>query len=474
MIKDNFRLQFWILGILVLITRIPFLFDGFGHEEDSWGLVVNAWEMHTRGHYVASRFPGHPLQEYIYLLIWNQPAWIYNAFSALFSAAAVLYFFKALRKMGIAFAFETSLMLAFVPVFYIAGTYTIDYAWSLAFIMAAFFYFADRKFLIAGILIGLAVGCRITSGIFIVPIAILLWNRLNPVVWIKQVMTIAIPAGLIGIAWYIPAYLQYGISFFDYSDQFPYPPLAKILYKASLGVFGFLGIAGIAWSIVKWLMSKDKSAQHVSVLFSPKRLTLALIAIIILHIFSYLRLPQKAGYMLPIVPFVLLLINMYSSRATIRIVMAMFVLSAFFCSINLSDSLRGSESSSIAMKFTVSGQEIFFDPLSGPIFSEQSKRQNKMKYTAKVRAAMESSKEKQLIICGWWYNEIVSYYLEGRKDARYLTSPVKWQFYAPCDTLNEYQRNGYQIYYLPEQNLYNDQMFGQQCTDSLASPYVIQ
>jgi len=474
MIKDNFRLQFWILGVLVLITRIPFLFDGFGHEEDSWGLVVNAWEMHTSGHYVASRFPGHPLQEYFYLLIWNQPAWIFNLLSALFSVAAVLYFFNALRKMRIAFAFETSLMLAFVPVFYVAGTYTIDYAWSLAFIMAAFYYFTDRKFLLAGILIGMAVGCRITSGIFIVPLAILLWNRMNPTLWVKQVVTIAIPAGLIGIAWYIPAYMQYGFAFFDYSDQFPYPPVTKILYKASLGVFGFLGIAAIGWATVKWLMNKDKSPKQISVLFSPKRLTFALIAIIILHIFSYLRLPQKAGYMLPVVPFLLLLITVYSSRTTIRLVAAFFVLSSFLCSINLSDSLRGSESSSLAIKFTVSGQEIFFDPLSGPIFSEQSKRQNKMQYTAKVRTAIESSTEKQLIICGWWYNEIVSYYLEGRKDARFLTSTMKWQFYAPCDTLNLYKQDGYHIYYLPEQNLYNDQMFGQKCTDSLASPYVIQ
>lgn len=469
---DNSKFHLWILGIVVAISRIPFMFDGFGHEEDSWGLVVNAWEMHTTGHYVASRFPGHPLQEYIYLLIWNQPAWVFNTLSMLFGGIAVVFFYKALRKLEMNFAFETALMLAFVPVFYISGTYTIDYAWSLAFVMTAFYLFTDRKFLLCGILLGMAVGCRITSGVFVIPFAILLWNRMDLRQWIKDVMMIGVPAALIGIAWYIPAYLQYGRAFFDYSDQFPYPPFTKIAYKATIGVFGLIGIFALVYAKFKWITRKDKSALQIPALVSPQRLTIAILVVIALHIISYLRLPQKAGYMLAMVPFVLLLVTMYSTRATIRIVTILFLFASFLFSINISDGLRGSESSALAVKFHVSGQEIFLDPLSGPIFSEQSKRQNKMAYTAKVRAAIESTQEKQMIICGWWYNEILSYYLEGRPNAKSI--PVALRFYEHCSVLDSAKSTGANIYYLPEQDLYNDQMFGQQCTNSIAELYPIK
>lgn len=36
--------------------------------------------------------------------------------------------------------------------------------------------------------------------------------------------------------------LKLWMDFFDYSDQFPYPPIAKIIYKATIGVYGLIGI----------------------------------------------------------------------------------------------------------------------------------------------------------------------------------------------------------------------------------------
>src|SRR6478672_9635252 len=103
-----------LLLLLTALTRIPFIFDGYGVEEDSWGLVVNAYEMKEKGHYVASRFPGHPFQEYIYRIIYDQPAWMYNMFSVLMSMLAVGFFFKALNKIQLKGAFPASLMFCFV------------------------------------------------------------------------------------------------------------------------------------------------------------------------------------------------------------------------------------------------------------------------------------------------------------------------------------------------------------------------
>jgi hypothetical protein len=316
-------------------------------------------------------------------------------------------------------------------------------------------------------------GCRITTGIFLLPWILLIWNTFSWKEWIIACIKICLPAVGIGIAFYIPAYNVYGAEFFDYSDQFPYPPVAKIIYKSTIGVFGLLGILALVYLKAGWLFRKDKSAVNVPVLFSPQRLTTVLLIIIALHIVSYLRLPQKSGYMLPIVPFVIMLAILHCGKKQLRIATFLFVLSPFLMSINLTDSLRGAEHSSLSVVFRAAGQEIFLDPVSGPIFAEQTKRKNKMEYCEAIKRTIHQSQGKDVIICGWWYNELLTDYLPGMPN---YVGPCKSEllFYKECSQLQELRNIGHRIYYLPEQNLYNDQMFGQNCTDSLAKPYEVK
>lgn len=464
------RQQLLILLLLTVVTRIPFIFDGYGVEEDSWGLVVNAFEMKTFGHYVASRFPGHPLQEYIYRIIYDQPAPVYNFFSVLASLVAVGFFFKALKKIQFKGAFSVALMFCFTPVFYIAGTYTIDYAWTVAFVMASFYYLLDRKFILSGIMLGMATGCRLTSEMFLLPWLIIVWNTFNWKSSVKDFMTIAIPAVVIGILWFIPAYLNYGGSFFDYSDQFPYPPLAKVIYKASIGVFGLTGmIASGVFGIISLNAWRKKQLNPVT-LFSAERLLLVCAVVIGLHIASYLRLPQKSGYMVPAIPFFIIFLASGLKEKQLRVATLLFIIAPFLFSINLTDNLRGAESTPLALTFKVSGQEIFLDPLSGPILSERSKRINKMKYCDEVSNSFENRQTPAIyIISGWWYNEIQTSYwqIHGSPNSHF-------RFYEECDFLDSLKKSNAEIFYLPEQDLYNDQMFNQFCTDSIAKPFLLK
>lgn len=468
-------MQLPLLLLLTLGTRLVFIFDGYGVEEDSWGLVVNSYEMHQTGHYLASRFPGHPLQEYLYSFIYDLPAWAYNSFSVLMSMASVGFFYLALKKMQLSNAFWAAVMLCFTPVFFISGTYTIDFAWSLAFIMASFYFLLDRKFLLSGILLGMATGCRITSEVFLLPWALLLWSRLDVKTWFRNCVVLAIPAIVIGFAWYIPAYLNYGKAFFDYSDQFPYPSLPKVIYKASIGVFGLIGILLFAFYSIPAIRAWRKKDLQPLTLFPTERLLGASLLVIVLMIVSYLRLPQKAGYMVPLIPFVILLFALTLSDRKFFYMSVWFLLAPFFLSVNLTDSIRGAEASPLAMKFTVSGQEIFIDPLTGPVQSEKSKRINKMKYCDEVFQSLYRMDEKTLVICGWWYNEIHTEYLRSESTNPKRENPKpKLLFYSECTVLDSAISRGCKIYYLPEQNLYNDQMFGQLCTDARAQPFPLR
>ncbi len=460
------KTQLFLLVLITALSRLPFIFDGYGVEEDSWGLVVNAYEMKRTGHYLASRFPGHPLQEYIYRLIYDEPAWVYNFFSLLAGVVGVAFFFKALRKMQFSGAFFAALMFCFTPVFYIAGTYTIDFAWTIAFVMVSFYFLMDRKLILSGIFIGMATGCRITSEIFLLPWALLLYSGLDLKTTIRNIFRISIPAILVGALWFIPVYHQYGKSFFDFSDQFPYPSLAKVIYKATFGVFGFVGICVLGFYKLVGLKNVYRKNLQAVTLFRTERLIFVCALIIVLHLVSYLRLPQKSGYMVPAIPFLILAIGLMLTEKQFRIASFLFILSPFIFSINLTDPLRGSTASSLAMTFKVSGQEIFLDPLSGPIFSERSKRVNKMNYCDEAIKIAGKMDYRYVIISGWWYNELQVQSLKTRKDF-----DEHFRFYEECPFLDSAKANGSAIYYLPEQDIYNDQMFGQSCTDSLAERF---
>ncbi len=459
--------QLILLVLITALSRLPFIFDGYGVEEDSWGLVVNAFQMKKAGHYLASRFPGHPLQEYVYRIIYDQPAWVYNSFSLIASVIAVVFFYKALRKIQLQGAFLAAVLFCFTPVFYIAGTYTIDFAWTIAFVMASFYFLLDRKFVLSGILLGMATGCRLTSEIFLLPWFVLVWSNLDWKTSIKHFMKIAIPAVIIGVLWFIPAYLNYGRAFFDYSDQFPYPPLTKVIYKATLGVFGLIGILVFVFYKLAAINNWRKKQLNGVTLFSSQRLLLVCILVIVLHVISYLRLPQKSGYMVPAIPFFMIIFALALREKQMRIATLIYLTSPFLFGINLTDSLRGSASTPLAMKFKISGQEIFIDPLSGPIFSERSKRINKMKYCDEVIKIADKMDYRYMIISGWWYNEIQTHFYQQKRNR----PDSHFQFYNECSKMDSAKAFDSEIYYLPEQNLYNDQMFDQLCTDSLAKPF---
>lgn len=66
---NTFRQRLLLTGLVILITRIPFLFDGFGSEEDAWALPMVAQRIAETGIYEVSRLPGHPVQEITYSLM---------------------------------------------------------------------------------------------------------------------------------------------------------------------------------------------------------------------------------------------------------------------------------------------------------------------------------------------------------------------------------------------------------------------
>lgn len=464
--KTNKR-TFVFLFSVVFITRLPFLYAGYGVEEDSWAIALAAFHTKYTGIYEPSRLPGHPFQEYIYSLLWGSGPIVFNGLCALFSAIASVFFALILKRLQFNQFFLAAFAFAMVPVFYISSTYTIDFVWTQAWILISMYAVLKNKYILAGILLGLAVGCRVTSGVMLIPFMIICWQpdfKSN----VQHLFKMGIPMAIVALALYLPIYMQFGSAFFMYYDQFPYPPFTKVMYKMIIGVFGLIGtICILVFSIVAFVKRKQQQAGESFAGGLDKRIIIASVVIIILYIISYFRLPQKSGYMIPVIPFVILLFAYYLSKKNFTWLCWGLCLSSFIFSINLTDSFRGSTYSKFAMIVKISGQELFLDPFSGPIFSDYSKRKQKIAFTDLViRKSMELS-DKTVIIAGWWYNEIMVTTIGETTNKR-----VIFEGYIDDKTLATYQKEGYTFFYLPEQNKYNDLKFQMHVTDQYAKPFI--
>lgn len=464
---DKKHLPFFTLFLIVFISRIPFLSSGYGIEEDSWGIALAAFHTKLSGIYEPSRLPGHPVQELIYSALWGTGPIVFNGLCAFFSAVGAVFFALILKHLSFKHFFIASLAFAFVPVYYISSTYTIDFIWTQAFILISLYYLLKNKLIVCGIFLGLAVGCRITSGAMLLPFMIIRWqnnlpegaNSLVRAGHLKQniilLLKIAVPMALVAIIVYAPIIQQFGLSFFMYYDQFPYPPLSKVFYKMTLGVFGFIGLLAIGIALLAIVLRKKyKSSSESFENKLDKKNIIASFVVLVLYIISYFRLPQKSGYMISVIPFVILLFGYYLDSKIFKLVCIALILSSFICSINLTDRLRGASYSKYALLFTVSGQELFFDAFSGPIFSDFSKRKQKMKFTSDLIEKTNTIKSNTVIIAGWWYNEIMVEMI-GKNKNNFVT----FESYIDANKINKYREDGYEIVYLPEQKLYNEMMF---------------
>lgn len=477
--SENVTFQFAFLGLVVLLSRLPFLWAGFGAEEDSWLLALTAKNMALSGNYEMSRAPGHPLQEYLYALLYNNglDPFITNLMSAIASVVATVFFALAIRQLGLKHYLFAGFAFAFTPVIYISSTYTIDYMLALAFVMASFYFITKLAvcpplegaggglLLASGISLGIAIGFRLTSAAMLIPCCIILLPSTK--LSLKNIIIFSASAILIALLTYLPVLKVYGYSFFHYSDQFPYPNLSKIIYKMSIGVFGAAGMAAILLSIVQIILNKSRSKEKILSTEIPRNLFWAAISVIVIYTISYFRLPQKSAYLIPAVPFITLAFAYYLSSQTFKIFCTLLTVSSFLFSINLTDPLRGSAHSSLAMKFKIAGQKIFIDPLSGPVFSDYTKRLNKIAYTEEIFQKLTTEANKTVLICGWWHNELLVRSWNGPENPNVVTV-----FYIDQPAIEKYISQGYNVYFLPEQDLYNDQFSQMKYTNSAARPYM--
>lgn len=461
-LKDHLMMA--LLFLMALASHLPFLWAGHGREEDAWGMALIAKSIWETKVYEVSRLPGHPLYELLLAGLWpvDHSYFFFNLLSAVATALAVMLFYKIARFMGLRWPFLLALAFWFVPVFFVAGHYTIDYNFALCLILGSFLALLRRRFWLAAILLGLATGFRISSLSFLLPFTLIFWPRFRGIknMALFWLLSVAV-AGLC----FLPPFLTYGLSFLDFHKP-PFISWANILYKMSLGIWGVPLLVALLLFTAQRLLSHKRILIERSQEIPLYRIWIGVGLILLLQFLVFLRLPFKAEFFIPIVPFLLLLCGIYFSRLQLRVLAGAAFLSTFLFGFDYLDPYRGADPSTLAVNFKAGGQELFFDPLQGPAILDLQKRQNKSQLVDRVLMWQRQQTEPALLIAGWYFPELMLKTTD--------TSLVKMDYYSSAAELEKARQDDRKIFYLPEINLANARIKGHYLADSLGQPLLPQ
>lgn len=451
-ILDRFPLI--TLFVISLLLRLAFLGEGYGKEFDAWSNALNAKTIAETGIYEVSRLPGHPIYESILAALWplNHSYFFFNLLSALISSAAVVLIFAIAKELKLKQAFYWSLAFGFIPVFFIAGTYTIDYNFALFFILTAFLALLRRQYWWLGIALGLATGFRISSLGFLLPFT--LWLGFKD---FRSLIKMYFAAGLVSLLVFTPPLLTYGLSFLDFHKP-PFPGWANVIYKVSIGIWGLPLSLFLIWQLskIRSLKLTINWPDHLQGL----SFHWGVIVILALQAAVFMRLPFKSEFFLAALPFIWFLFAGLAQDGQERFFLYAGMGSLLFFGLDYDNIYRGATPGKAVLRFEANGKSIFLSPFQGPLSLDQSKRRNKsitVEESMKVLAVSESS----WLIAGWYWPELVL----KLGDTDHLID-----HYSTKQEILKAQEAGYPILYLPEINEQNQIIHQHPLADSLAKP----
>jgi hypothetical protein len=405
----------WLLAAtaLVLLSRLPFLSPGYGLMSDCWGSINIGRVIHDTGHYVISRFPGHPLFEIGCALLAPGGAWALNGAAALMGALAFFCFALILRRLGTKFYLWTALALAFAPAFYLASTQANNFAWGLGFLLASFYFVLDRRPLLAGLCLGLATGSRATSLALSLPLAMMMFSRAKSGGKIKAVALMALVSTATVALCYYPVVHRVGAGFFQHY-KIDYPSWLKFVQTASELCWGRIGTVALL-AVGLLLLFRRRFFAGPSVLPRVAGLDLAawLLALLI-GVGLFLFVPFQGEYLLPVLPFVLLLSARWSDRRVHLAFCGVLLISSFLSfPLPYHGAVLGPQADPLQRLQAENVAKAIRGGFSGPILVYHRRRAERILETDAIAAAIRNCKQDALFVVSFHQSPVMVRLTEG-------------------------------------------------------------
>ncbi len=326
MLRTNEVSLKWALLGSVACLYLPFIFAGPGSDPDSIRELHSGATLLWQHRYFLSRPPGYfPYEALCGPLFACGGTIATNLATVAMSLLLLDSFFRICEHFEVPHRYLLAATMAIHPVYWACSTSTIDFIWALGCFMMGFRLWLDNRYFGAATMLGLAVGTRLSSILLAGPL--LIWELIEhpreAQLWMAAALATAIGATL-----YIPEFLASGYSFefltYYIGEWTVTGHVARFIYK---NVY-FWGLPpALFFLAIAPLMIRELARCHRRF----ARIIGLSISVLILFEALFLKIPVQRAYLLPILPFGLILLGI-GLRAHPRMLCAMMIL-IFSCNL---------------------------------------------------------------------------------------------------------------------------------------------
>jgi len=327
-VGENERTR-WALLAGATLLYLPLIFAGAGSNPDSLRELHSGSTLLWQHHYILSRPPGYFPYELLSGALYALGGTIANNLATLAMSIALLDSFLLIcRRFQVPHRYLLAATMAIHPIYWANSTSTIDFIWALGCFLLGFRLLLNDRYLSAAAMLGLSVGIRLSSVLLAAPLLIWeLFERPREVrLWAAAALAAAISAAL-----YLPEFVASGntLRFLTYySDRWTLAQhLGRFIYKNVYfwGLPATIFLLASFPMLMRELLECDRKYSRIIVLSA---------SIVIIFEALFLNLPVQRAYLLPLLPFVLILLGI-ALRDRKRMLLATMLLLFSFDFVNL-------------------------------------------------------------------------------------------------------------------------------------------
>jgi hypothetical protein len=256
------------------------------------------------------------------------------------------------------------------------------------------------------------------------PLVILFYEKNFLINSIKQIIIFGVTVCIVAVISFLPPIIAVnGFGFLKYAENNGYDIL-NVIKVFSIEVWGLFGTIALVITVISIVINLIKPKKMEKNDYFIKKYVISILLIIILYLIIFFRLPHEPAYLLPLVPFVMVLSAVFSDKRVHIVFCLLVVLSSFI----------GLES--------IRHLKVF-----SPIISDHIERIEEIKYIDDVVKKVNELNN-EVIMAGYYIPKIELNPFNQKHDSVYLYSISKQDLF-------DYKQKSKKIYYLRYQNEYN-------------------
>ena len=321
----------WLLLGCAACLYLPLVFAGPGSDPDSVRELHSGTTLFWQHRYVLSRPPGYFPYEALCGVLYAFGGAIATNFATVAMSLVLLdSFLRICAHFEVPHRYLLAATMAIHPVYWASSTSTIDFIWALGCFFLGFRLLLNYRYLGAAMMLGLSVGIRLSSVLLAGPLLIgeLIERPRDAKLWAAAALATAIGATL-----YLPEFVATGNSFgfltyylgaWSLTDH-----LGRFIYKNIYfwGLPAAIFFLAVSPMLMRELAGCARKFSGIIVLSA---------SIVIIFEALFLKIPVQRAYLLPMLPFALILVGIALRNHKPRLLaMTVLVFSYNFLSLNL-------------------------------------------------------------------------------------------------------------------------------------------